>query len=63
MVFSWAPDYTQYINPHTHIWTYAAGSSTDTGIISRNCPCNTGNTYQSPPFIYTWQDLGTEENY
>ncbi len=38
-------------NPRTHIWMYAAGRTTGTGGKTDNCPCNTGNTVQAPPFI------------
>ena len=46
---------THSSNPRTHIWSYAAGysaeNSTGTTIDASKCPCNTGNIYQSPPFI------------
>ncbi len=42
---------THSSNPRTHIWSYAAGLTTGTGSDISNCPCNTGNTAQSPPFI------------
>ena len=35
--------------PRKHIWTYAAGLNLLTG--SSRCPCNTGNVFNSPPFV------------
>ncbi len=42
---------THSSNPRNHIWSYVAGAITGTGTRTYTCPCNTGNTYQSPPFI------------
>ena len=37
-------------SPRNHIWTYAAGYREDT-TQSDTCPCNTGSTYQVPPYV------------
>ena len=37
-------------NPRKHVWTYAAGVRSYAQTQS-DCPCNTGNSYQAPPFI------------
>ena len=36
--------------PRKHIWTYALGSQTNRLAVP-DCPCNTGSTYHSPPYI------------
>ena len=40
-------------NPRKHIWTFTSGTSATTSSeISRSsCPCVTGSTVQSPPFV------------
>ena len=40
-----------YGNPHNHIWTYASGIRTDGTDAVSACPCNIGNTVQTPSFV------------
>ena len=37
-------------NPRKHVWTYASGVVEYLNH-KYSCPCNTGSTYQAPPFV------------
>ena len=55
-------------SPRTHIWTFASGLFSGTSENSHpnfRCPCDPGNTYNSPPFVrndYFCESIKTMEN-
>ena len=53
-------------SPRTHIWTFASGVFNGTSgdkWADQRCPCDPGNTYDSPPFVgndYFCDSVATE---